>query len=212
MSKQVAKVEKMNLFQKLHYIQSTVNALGTDKKSFNFSYTTGEKILAVVKPLMNQLGLLLVPSVTQIGTERQDYENAKGQKKSENTVILNMIMTWIDTESGEQYPVAWGAIGQNDWDKGFGSALTYSERYFLLKFFHISTDRDDIDNLEIRRHLEESISYAETEEELKDIWSKLDAQQQKRMQKQFTERKLYLTHSKPKKNEDVSKGFQDTSK
>src|SRR5690606_6435660 len=39
-----------------------------------------------------------------------------------------------------------GANGQNDWEKGLGSALTYGERYFLLKFFHIATDEDDIDN------------------------------------------------------------------
>jgi len=29
-----------------------------------------------------------------------------------------------------------------------GSALTYAERYFLLKYFHIATDEDDIDNPE----------------------------------------------------------------
>ena len=34
----------------------------------------------------------------------------------------------------------------NDWEKGLGSALTYAERYFLLKYFHIATDEDDIDN------------------------------------------------------------------
>ena len=33
----------------------------------------------------------------------------------------------------------------NNWDKGLGSALTYGERYFLLKFFHIATDKDDVD-------------------------------------------------------------------
>jgi hypothetical protein len=38
------------------------------------------------------------------------------------------------------------ANGQNDFEKGLGSALTYAERYFLLKYFHISTDEDDIDN------------------------------------------------------------------
>ena len=43
-------------------------------------------------------------------------------------------------------PNLFGANGQNDWEKGLGSALTYAERYFLLKFFHIATDEDDIDN------------------------------------------------------------------
>lgn len=57
-----------------------------------------------------------------------------------------MRFTWIDTESGEQDVNLFGANGQNDWEKGLGSALTYAERYFLLKFFHIATDKDDVDN------------------------------------------------------------------
>lgn len=209
MSKEIVKAEsqkKLNLLQKLHHIQRVVNGLKADKSSHNFSYTTGEKILSEIKPLMNELGLLLEPSVTQITTERQDYKTSRGEK-SENTVVLNMIMTWVDVYSGEQRPIMWGAIGQNDWDKGFGSALSYSERYFLLKYFHISTDQDDIDNLEVRRYLEESLSVAVSEDELKEIWGKLDAQQQKRMQKQFTERKQFLMTKKKSSKTDVSEGL-----
>ena len=58
-----------------------------------------------------------------------------------------MTFTWIDAESGEKLPVKFGANGMNNWDKGLGSALTYAERYFLLKFFHIATDEDDVDAL-----------------------------------------------------------------
>ena len=34
----------------------------------------------------------------------------------------------------------------NDFEKGIGSAATYAERYFLLKYFHIHSDEDDVDN------------------------------------------------------------------
>ena len=205
MKDEITKPTKLNLLQKLHHIQCVVNGLKADKSSHNFSYTTGEKILKEIKPLMNELGLLLEPSVTQITTERQDYKT-RNAEKSENTVVLNMIMTWIDVESGDQRPVMWGAVGQNDWDKGFGSALTYSERYFLLKYFHISTDSDDIDNLEVRRYLEESLSEANSREELNEIWEKLDAQQKNRMKKKFTERATYL-NTITKKKTDVSEGL-----
>lgn len=57
-----------------------------------------------------------------------------------------MQFTWIDCETGETDVNLFGANGQNDWEKGLGSALTYAERYFLLKYFHIATDEDDIDN------------------------------------------------------------------
>jgi len=57
-----------------------------------------------------------------------------------------MRFTWVDCETGEKDENLFGANGQNSWDKGVGSALTYAERYFLLKYFHIATDEDDIDN------------------------------------------------------------------
>ena len=57
-----------------------------------------------------------------------------------------MQFTWIDCATGDKDVNSFGANGQNDWEKGLGSALTYAERYFLLKYFHIATDEDDIDN------------------------------------------------------------------
>jgi hypothetical protein len=56
-----------------------------------------------------------------------------------------MKFTWVDCETGETDVNMFAANGQNDWEKGLGSALTYGERYFLLKYFHIATDEDDVD-------------------------------------------------------------------
>lgn len=35
----------------------------------------------------------------------------------------------------------------NGWDKSIGSLLTYSERYFLMKTLHLSTDSDDLEKI-----------------------------------------------------------------
>ena len=53
--------------------------------------------------------------------------------------------SWIDSEDGETISQEWASTGCNGLDKGFGSALTYGERYYLLKLFHIQTDTDDVD-------------------------------------------------------------------
>jgi hypothetical protein len=135
----------MNLFQKLHKIQSTVNGLGKDAKSHQYSYVSGAKVLAQIKPLMNELGLILKQEIISIENTRQDYET-RNANKSEILSKVMMQFTWIDIESGEKDVNSFGANGQNDWEKGLGSALTYAERYFLLKYFHIPTDEDDIDN------------------------------------------------------------------
>jgi hypothetical protein len=135
----------LNLYQKLLVIQTKINGLGKDKSTYNYKYVTGDKVLGEIKPLMNQLGLILKQEVISIENTRQDYLTAKGSK-SEILSKVMMKFTWIDCATGEKDVNSFGANGQNDWEKGLGSALTYAERYFLLKYFHIETDEDDIDN------------------------------------------------------------------
>lgn len=141
---------KKTLFQKLLIIQQKINGLGKNKSSNNYKYVTGDKVLGEIKPLMNELGLILKQEVTSIHNERMDYKTGIGtQYEKPKSEILSKVMmqfTWIDTETGEKDVNSFGANGQNDWEKGLGSALTYAERYFLLKYFHIATDEDDIDN------------------------------------------------------------------
>jgi hypothetical protein len=142
--------DKTGLYKKLLIIQQKVVGLGKDKKSNTYSYVTGDKVLGEIKPLMNSLGLLLKQEVTDIENTRMDYKTGIGttyeKPKSEILSKVMMRFTWIDTETGETDINLFGANGQNDWEKGLGSALTYAERYFLLKYFHIETDEDDIDN------------------------------------------------------------------
>ena len=135
----------MKIYEKLLTIQKRINGLGKDKATYNYKYVTGDKLLGEIKPMMNDLGLLLKQEVLSIENTRQDYSTAKGNK-SEILSKVMMKFTWIDVESGEKDENLFGANGQNDWEKGLGSALTYAERYFLLKYFHIATDEDDIDN------------------------------------------------------------------
>jgi len=138
-------MENLNLYQKLLHIQTKINGLGKDKTTYQYKYVTGDKVLGEIKPLMNQLGLILKQEVISIENSRQDYSTAKGSK-SEILSKVMMQFTWIDCATGDKDVNSFGANGQNDWEKGLGSALTYAERYFLLKYFHIATDEDDIDN------------------------------------------------------------------
>lgn len=149
--KEEGKEVPLTLYQKLLKIQQEVIGLGKDSKSFGYQYVSGSKVLEHVKPLMNQYGLLLKQEITDIENTREDYslydKNLEPTKhKSEILSKVMMKFTWVDCDSGDTDVNYFGANGQNDWEKGLGSALTYAERYFLLKFFHINTDEDDIDN------------------------------------------------------------------
>jgi len=150
----------VKLYEKLLEIQTEVTSLKKNKDASGYKYLTMDKIMDHVGPKMDKLGLLLVQEVVDFTNERMDYlvnikeiwENGKGtgkftgKPKAEILTKVKMNMVWIDCETGEKLSVPWGANGQNDWEKGFGSALTYGERYFVMKFFHISTDEDDVDN------------------------------------------------------------------
>jgi len=141
----------MNLLQKLHDIQEKVLGLGKDKDTksqYNpngFKYVTGDKVISAIKPLMNQHKIILKQEVLTMENQPITYLNSKGNNKTEVLTSLHFKFTWIDTESGEREECLFAANGMNDFDKGFGSACTYGSRYFLLKFFLIATDEDDVD-------------------------------------------------------------------
>lgn len=159
----------MSIYQKLLLIQSKVNGLGKDSSGGQYQYVSGAKVLEFIRPLMNEQKIILKQEILSIENERQDYtvngkkwENIDGKNtqiefpkpKSEILSKVMMKFTWIDSETGETDVNLFGANGMNDWEKGLGSALTYAERYFLLKYFHIPTDEDDIDN-ELRKQVED---------------------------------------------------------
>jgi hypothetical protein len=143
-------MKETNIYNKLLLIQKAVKGLKKDKKSNNYEYVTGNKLLSFIRPLMDEQGLILKQEVISIDNDRIDYKTGIGtnyeKPKSEILSKVMMRFTWIDCQSGEKDENLFGANGQNDWEKGLGSALTYGERYFLLKYFHIATDEDDIDN------------------------------------------------------------------
>jgi hypothetical protein len=188
----------MSIYKKLLEIQQSVKGLSKDKTSHNYDYVTGNKLLSFIRPLMDKQGLILKQEVLSIDNTRQDYtvmakkwsKDQKGNNVSEEyektkSEILSKVMmkfTWVDCESGEKDENLFGANGQNDWEKGLGSALTYAERYFLLKYFHIATDEDDIDNPN-RKPIDytkqtEQINACNNIDTLKEIWLALSHTEQ----------------------------------
>lgn len=137
---------KVKLYKKLAFMQASLKGVSKDKKSYTYSYVSGDKLLPLIKDLMISQNLLLKQEVIEHTNVRQDYEDKNKIVKNEILTTLVMRFTWVDCDTGETDINLWVANGQNGWDKGVGSALTYGERYFLLKYFHISTDKDDIDN------------------------------------------------------------------
>lgn len=138
--------DKLNIYQKLVEIRKNIHGLDKDSRSFGYEYVSGTQILRKIKGKMDELGVVLEPHVLDQTHETYDYI-AKGKEKTDFIVTGKMNYVWVNADKPEEKVVIpWEYMGQqDDISKAFGSGLTYSERYFLMKYFGIPTDGDDPD-------------------------------------------------------------------
>lgn len=174
----------MNLYEKLVEVRKTCKYLKKDNKGHQFQYVSSSQTLGTLRDAMDKFGLILVPNV--IGHSVQHGQTAKGGK--EVFTELEMEFTWINAEKpDETIKVPFYAQGVDNSEKGVGKALTYGEKYFMLKFFNIATDKDDPDSFqqraEVGREYNPSgdiskINGCKTLDELQAIWLGLSKEAQ----------------------------------
>lgn len=145
----------MNIYQKLIEVRKAVPYLQKENSGSQYKYVSSSQVLSTVRQKMDDIGLLLVPEVTSHNVTESiiEQKNDKGdvfKKTSTYFTELEMTFTWINAEKpDEQIKSNWYAQGVDiAGEKGVGKALTYSEKYFLLKFFNIATDKDDPDSFQ----------------------------------------------------------------
>ena len=151
----------MSLYKKLLEIKKKVPYIQKDKlkapKGLQYSYASPDAVLGTLNPLLNEAGIFLKTEIIK-STSTRIFEKQKGidiylnNEKSgvivdvhETLFDLDLRFTWIDTETDEKEECLFSSSGVNGDEKGLGSALTYAERYFLLKTFNIPTGDDDPD-------------------------------------------------------------------
>ena len=150
-----AKPKKLSLAAKLLEIRKEVLYLKKDAKGggggFTYKYVKGVDVLAAIKPKMDELGLLLIPQILKARTavvHGKRWDKYKNQEVPDTQYLVDMdiLMVWQDVESGETLEVPFFAMANmDDAAKSVGSALTYTERHFLCKFFQVELDELDPD-------------------------------------------------------------------
>jgi hypothetical protein len=133
----------MNIHQKLIEVRKSAPYLQKANKGAQYNYVSSSQTLSALKDKMDELGLLLVPRV--IGKEVRENTNSKGAQVYFTELLMEY--TWINAEDpNETITCPWYGQGVDiAGEKGVGKALTYAEKYFMLKFFNIPTDKDDPD-------------------------------------------------------------------
>lgn len=150
--------EELNIYQKLAKIRKQVEVMKKDTKAYGYNYVKEEDILAKITAFMEKYDLSLIPAIVPGSTVVAPY-NAKKTKitkegeiyeENVNEVLVSADTTWTwvnNVNPDERIVVPWTMVGQQaDASQSFGSGLTYSSRYFLLKYFNVSTSNDDPDN------------------------------------------------------------------
>ena len=141
----------MNVYQKIIEVKKVVKNFLKDAETSgkgSYTYTSGSQILSAIKEKMEEIGLLFLPVETvHRGWTTFNYKNSYGDDKTDFIVEGELFYEWINAdEPTDRQRVSFEYYGQqNDISKAFGSALTYSERYLLLKSLGAPTDEDDPD-------------------------------------------------------------------
>lgn len=135
-------IAAMSIYEKILAIRKDVRYLQKNTAGFNCKYTPSSVLIGKIRPRMDELNVLLVPEILDIKSEVV-------QNKNERIVTLDMKFSWINGDKPEEKLVCmWKSLGQNQNEKGFGCAVTYGTRYFLLDFFNIPNDHADPDYFE----------------------------------------------------------------
>lgn len=147
-----------NIDYKLQSIKQEVMIMQKNKDGYGYKYVDEESILLKVNQRMIELGLKLTPRFVPgtVHSEQVNYKDKKGNECTDILVRSEMVFVWKDIETGEEEFVPWAMLGQqSDGSQALGSGLTYSNRYFLLKYFNIATSKDDPDKIRSEMKKEE---------------------------------------------------------
>ena len=140
--------QELNIYQKLAKIRKQVEVIQKNKSGYGYKYVSEDEILAKISVFMDKYGLSLVPAIVGGTTKVEPYAYKKTKSTSKgdiyeeinNEVLVSsdMVWSWINNDNPkERVEVGWALVGQQgDASQAFGSGLTYSSRYFMLKYFN----------------------------------------------------------------------------
>lgn len=202
----------LNLYQKLALIRKTVGALKKNRSGFGYKYVSEDEILAKVTAGMDRYGISLIPKICPETAKVTPYQyiDKKGKQASEIIVSADMGFRWVNNDNPDEFiDVPWLVVGQqSDAAQAFGAGLTYTNRYFLLKYFQMATVEDDPDAWRAKKKRAEEEGDAE---ELSNLKEKIIAAAQKKIESGVSQESIYnviAEHTGGKKNPNSIKSIE----
>lgn len=148
--------ENLNIYQKLAAITAELQIVG---KNLTVGYGKNQykavserDIIDAVKPLESKYGIYSFPCDRRVIESRilESEKRTKDQSGNETTTTSTTFMTriettymFVNTDNPEEHvETVTFAEGIDTQDKGSGKAMTYADKYALMKMYKISTGDD----------------------------------------------------------------------
>ena len=126
----------MNIYQKINWVSSQIGPLKKTRSvkrqdgSEDYASTTFNQILSLVNPLMEQVGLTLVPIGSKV---------TRANKMTDGHYTYKLVHT---DRPSEVEIVAADAQGFDTLDKGANKASTAGMKYLYMRLFRLETEED----------------------------------------------------------------------
>ena len=144
-------MEEMNIFQKMSAISDKISkvaknlTVGTGKSAYK---AVGESdVLSAVKPIEREFGVYSYPIKrtileTNVLTTTSEYEG-KVTEKNQLFMRIETVYRFVNIDKPEEFiDITTYGDGVDSQDKACGKAMTYADKYALLKAYKIETGDD----------------------------------------------------------------------
>ncbi len=144
-------MENLNIFQRMAAItaelQTVSKNLVVSTGASSYKAVSERDVLDAVKPLETKYGVYSYPASRTIlesnMLESEKTYNGKTTKRTDFMTRIQTVYRFVNVDKPDEYiEITAFAEGLDSGDKGSGKAMTYSDKYALMKAYKISTGDD----------------------------------------------------------------------
>lgn len=138
----------MNIYEKMAEITATINTVAKNLqvetgKGKGYKAVSEADVLAAVKPVEKQYGVYSYPYEREIVESGELTTTTQYGERKSLFLRVRTIYRFVNTEKPEEYiDIVTYGDGVDSQDKAPGKAMTYGDKYALLKAYKIQTGDD----------------------------------------------------------------------
>lgn len=141
-------IKQMNIYEKLSAIRDEAGVIAKNlsidvTNSRSYKAVSERDVLDTIRPLMSKYGIYCYPMCRELDDKAQIVTSSKYGDRTNFYFHYKNVMRFVNIHKPEEFiDVVSYSTGIDAGDKADGKAMTYGDKYALLKTFMISTGED----------------------------------------------------------------------